>query len=141
MLTEDALEQLALAWFQDTGWEHRFGPDIAPDGATPERADYRQVVLTGRLREALARLNPGVPDGVLDEVVQRVTTLHEPSLVQANRRFHEALVDGLPVEVDVRQGLGVLLRLIPPLVAFAAVAELAQAGFPESVRPWLTVFG
>ncbi|MDW8327283.1 MAG: hypothetical protein RMK99_12005 [Anaerolineales bacterium] len=48
---------------------------------------------------------------------------------------------GLPVEVDVRQGLGVLLRLIPPLVAFAAVAELAQAGFPESVRPWLTVFG
>lgn len=48
---------------------------------------------------------------------------------------------GLPVDVDVRQGLGVLLRLIPPLVAFAAVAELAQAGFPESVRPWLSVFG
>lgn len=48
---------------------------------------------------------------------------------------------GLPVEVGVRQGLGVLLRLVPPLVAFAAVAEVAQAGFPEPVRPWLTVFG
>ncbi len=48
---------------------------------------------------------------------------------------------GLPVEVDVRQGLGVLLRLVPSLIAFAAVAELAQAGFPESVRPWLTGLG
>lgn len=49
-MTEDQLEQLALTWFQDAGWEYRHGPDLAPDGETPERSDYRQVVLTGRLR-------------------------------------------------------------------------------------------
>lgn len=31
-MTEDDLEQLALAWFQDTGWEYCHGPGIAPDG-------------------------------------------------------------------------------------------------------------
>jgi len=30
-MTEDDLEQLALAWFQDSGWEYCNGPDIAPD--------------------------------------------------------------------------------------------------------------
>lgn len=42
MLERD-LESLALTWFQDTGWEYRYGPDIAPDGEAPEREDYRQV--------------------------------------------------------------------------------------------------
>lgn len=32
MITEDHLEQLALAWFQYVGWEYCYGPDIAPDG-------------------------------------------------------------------------------------------------------------
>ncbi len=32
MITEDHLEQLALAWFNDSGWECCHGPDIAPDG-------------------------------------------------------------------------------------------------------------
>ena len=36
MITEDQLEQLALTWFQDAGWEYRHGPDIAPDGDTSE---------------------------------------------------------------------------------------------------------
>src|SRR5262245_55371849 len=99
-MTEDDLEELALTWFQDSGWEYRHGPDIAPDGDSSERTDYRQVVLIGRLREALQRLNPGLPDSVLDEVLHRVTAQHEPVLVQSNRRFHEALIDGLPVEVE-----------------------------------------
>jgi type I restriction enzyme R subunit len=53
MITENHLEQLALTWFQDSGWEYRHGPDIAPDSDTPERADYRQVLLQGCLHEAV----------------------------------------------------------------------------------------
>ena len=57
---------------------------------TPERADYRQVLLQGRLHEALRRLNPDVPDAVLDEVLHRVAKLHEPSVIQSNRGFHDS---------------------------------------------------
>lgn len=82
MIAEDHLEQLVLTSFQDAGWEYRHGPDIAPDGETPERADYRQVLLQGRLFDVLRRLNPDAPDAVLEEVLHRVAKLHEPSVIQ-----------------------------------------------------------
>ena len=50
MITEDKLEQLCLDWFSEIGYEVVCGYDIAPDGNTPERADYRQVVLHDRQR-------------------------------------------------------------------------------------------
>ena len=145
MLTEHALEQLALTWFQDSGWEYRHGPDIAPDGETPERADYRQVVLTGRLSEALQRLNPGMPEEVLDEVLHRVTALHEVALVQSNRRFHEALVDGLPVEVE-RDGVkrGDRVRLVdferPQANRWLVVNQFTVQGSKQPRRPDLVCF-
>ena len=60
-MNEDQLEQEALGWLVDVGWQHRYGPDLAPDGSTPERSDYRQVLLVSRLRQAVAALNPAVP--------------------------------------------------------------------------------
>jgi type I restriction enzyme R subunit len=144
-MTEDALERLALTWFQDSGWEYRHGPDIAPDGDISERADYRQVVLTGRLREALHRLNPGVPEAVLDEVLRRVTKLHEASLVQSNRRFHEALIDGLPVEVE-QDGVkrGDRVRLVdfdrPRANRFLVVNQYTVQGSKQPRRPDLVCF-
>ncbi|MCB1599967.1 MAG: type I restriction endonuclease subunit R [Rhodanobacteraceae bacterium] len=144
-MTEDQLEQLALTWFQDAGWEYRHGPDLAPDGETPERSDYRQVVLTGRLREALQRLNPGVPDSVLDEVLHRATKLHEPLLIQNNRRFHEALVDGLPVEVE-QDGhkRGDRVRLVdfehPQANRWLVVNQFTVQGSKQPRRPDLVCF-
>ena len=145
MLTEDALEQLALTWFQDVGWEYRHGPDIAADGELPERADYRQVVLNQRLFDALHRLNPDVPNAVLDEVLHRVAKLHEPSLVQSNQRFHEALIDGLPVEVEqggVKRGDRV--RLVdferPEANNFLVVNQYTVQGTKQPRRPDLVCF-
>ncbi|HPK50730.1 MAG TPA: hypothetical protein PKY24_13750 [Opitutaceae bacterium] len=41
MITEDQLEQQCLGWFREGGWETVFGPDIAHDGAAPERGARR----------------------------------------------------------------------------------------------------
>jgi formate hydrogenlyase subunit 3/multisubunit Na+/H+ antiporter MnhD subunit len=48
---------------------------------------------------------------------------------------------GLPVDTNVRQGLGTLLRLIPATVALEMVARLSTFGFAEPLRAWLTTFG
>ena len=56
-MTEDQLEQETLGWLADTGYSHRYGLDIAPDGFNPERSSYNQVLLVGRLREAINRKN------------------------------------------------------------------------------------
>lgn len=39
MISEDQLEQLAIQWFQDTGWSYLHGNVIAPQGDAAERED------------------------------------------------------------------------------------------------------
>ena len=60
-MTEDQLEQEALSWLAELGYAVHAGPYIAHNGPNPQRADYRQVILPFRLREAIQRLNPGIP--------------------------------------------------------------------------------
>lgn len=50
---ESTVESAALAWLEAIGWQIVHGPEIAPDGPFAERADYREVVLAQRLRNAL----------------------------------------------------------------------------------------
>ena len=44
-LNEAAVEQAAIDWLKGLDWQYAYGPDIGPDGATPERESYGQVVL------------------------------------------------------------------------------------------------
>ena len=97
-MTEDQLEQEALSWLQDVGYAVRSGVDIAPDGPAPERATYREVLLLERLRQAIARLNPGIPAAAREDAVQRVQNLGLPVQLAANRAFHKLLVGGVPVQ-------------------------------------------
>ncbi len=99
MITEDQLEQLCLDWFREGGYDYAYGPSIAPDGETPERVDYKQILLPGRLLDALQRINPHIPRAALDEQVVHVLGKPEhPVLIQNNRRFQQYLLDGVSVE-------------------------------------------
>ncbi|MBT9456093.1 MAG: type I restriction endonuclease subunit R [Burkholderiaceae bacterium] len=97
-MTEDQLEREAITWLVAVGYTHRHGAQIAPDSATPERSDYRQVLLRQRLRAAIERLNPGVPADARDDALQQVLDLGIPALLSANRAFHKLLVGGVPVQ-------------------------------------------
>lgn len=97
-MTEDQLEQLCLDWFRETGWEVTYGPDIAVDGTAPERADYRQVLLSADLLSALNRLNPHLPADVIEQVIERLRKPESLDTLVNNREFHRLLLDGVPVE-------------------------------------------
>lgn len=60
-LTESTVEDAALAWLEAIDWHIAHSPDIAPDMFAAERRGYGEVVLAGRLRDALARLNLALP--------------------------------------------------------------------------------
>ncbi len=47
-----------------------------------EREDYGQVVLTGRLREALVNINPDLPESAIEEAVRAVSRIESPSLIR-----------------------------------------------------------
>jgi len=98
LMTEDQLEQETLVWLADTGYRHLYGPDIALDGAAPERGNYTQVVLVERLRGAIGRLNPSVPLAAREDALLQVLNLDTPVLLSANRIFHRLLINGVPVE-------------------------------------------
>ncbi len=97
-MTEDQLEQEALGWLAEVGYSTLYGPDIACDGDAPERSDYRQVVLVERLRAAVERLNPAIPAAAREDAIRQVVDLGTPVLLSANKRLHQLLVGGVPVQ-------------------------------------------
>ncbi len=103
-LTEANVEEAALAWLRSLGWQTAYGPDIAPDGAAPERANYGEVVLAQRLRDALARLNPDLPPEALEDAFRRLTRPEGATLEARNRTFHRMLVEGVNVEYRANDG-------------------------------------
>jgi type I restriction enzyme R subunit len=105
-IDESIAEAALMEWLGDLGYDTRGGGEIAPGTPDAERDGYRNVVLVGRLREAIDRLNPGVPAGAREEALRRVLRAESPSLVVNNRAFHRMLIDPLEIEV-AREGGGV----------------------------------
>ncbi|WP_282111254.1 type I restriction endonuclease subunit R [Shewanella algicola] len=101
MITEDQLEQACISWFTDQGYLYKNGYDIAPDGVSPERDDYHQVVLKQRLLNQLAVINPELPHDALFDVVNTVCLPDTPILIKNNRAFHKYVIEGVPVEYTV----------------------------------------
>ena len=97
-IVESHVEEVALDWFEGLGWSVLHGPDIAYDGATPERASYSDAILRDRLEGAIDSLNPDLPQEAKEEALRNVLHIDSPSLILRNRTFHRMLTDGIPVE-------------------------------------------
>ena len=102
--TESIVEQAALAWFESLGWSVSHGLDIAPGEPGAERADYAQVVLEARLRDALAHLNPALPPEAIKDAFRRLTRPEGAELSGRNRAVHRLLVEGVTVEYRAPDG-------------------------------------
>ena len=149
MLNEQQLEELCLGWFQDAGWRFAHGPDIAPDVApgsgTPERSDYRQVVLRERLLAALARINPHIPAAALEQAAHALQRVSEPQMVVRNRSVHRLLLNGVLVEFAVGDEVKTdLVRFIdfvePANNDFLAVNQFTITGTRQPRRPDVIAF-
>jgi len=61
-LKESTLEDAALMWFGELGYAVGHAPQLAPGEPAAERNSFGEVVLAGRLRVAIRRLNPAIPE-------------------------------------------------------------------------------
>ncbi len=144
-MTEDQLEQQALETLGELGYKHRYGPEIAHDGPSPERESYRDVVLGMHLREAVARLNPGMPAAVREDAVRQVLNLGLPAQLSANRHFHRLLVGGVPVQYQKDgETRGDFVRLVdwvnPAANEYLAVNQFTILGPNNNRRPDIILF-
>ena len=97
-LNESIVEDAALEWFGELGYAVGHGPHLAPGEPAAERDSFGEVVLVGRLREAIRRLNFSISEEAREEALRKVLRVGTPSLTQTNRAFHRMLRDGVPVE-------------------------------------------
>ncbi|WP_338920756.1 type I restriction endonuclease subunit R [Pseudomonas silesiensis] len=144
-MTEDQLEQETLGWLAEVGYTHVYGPAIAHDGESPERDNYRQVVLIERLRSVMAKLNPKVPLAAREDALKQVLELGLPVQLSANRLFHRLLVSGVPVQYQKDgETRGDFVRLIDWVDVKAndwlAINQFSILGPKHTRRPDIILF-
>ena len=98
-LTESDIEQMLINQLKAKGYQYLYGPDIAPDGETPMRANFEEVVLREKLEKAVKRLNQSLSYTVQDEALKTVLRISSPDVLANNEEFHRLLTEGIPVSV------------------------------------------
>lgn len=87
-------ENSIIELFQnDLGYEYVYGPDIERDFYSPL---YEDVLV-----ESLYRLNRGVPDDAIQEVLYKLKNFENGELVQKNAIFMDYLQSGIPIRYFV----------------------------------------
>ncbi len=105
-ITEHSIESLAIELLDKLGYAYIYAPDIAPDsdpstGSGPERESYEQVLLLGRLQNAVRKINPSIPSDARAEAIKEIQRIASPELLTNNETFHRLLTEGIPVSKRV----------------------------------------
>lgn len=96
------VERPLIEQLQQMGWQYLQGDIDVPD--LTERVHFREVLLQGRLREALRRINtdergePWLDEGRLRQAISTLERLGASKLMEANRRATDLLLAGTTVE-------------------------------------------
>jgi len=108
IISESDIEESALEILEELGYTVLYGPDISEGGDYAERK-YDEVVLMARLTQALTRINKHIPQNVIkdviNEAVKRIISPESQNLIANNKKFHNLLTDGVPVEYNTDNGI------------------------------------
>ncbi|WP_419629167.1 type I restriction endonuclease, partial [Thiolapillus sp.] len=94
---DNLVEQPAIGLFSELGWEtvNEFHEFDSSGKSILGRDAKTEVVLKSRLRPALERLNPGLPQEAFDQAMEELTQDRSAMApVQANREIYELIKEG-----------------------------------------------
>ena len=93
-IIEYYLEKLCIELLEKQGYSY-----LLPEAQGSERENLSDVVLRGRLRNAIDKLNLDIPEDAKDQAFREVVNLPSQSLIENNETFHQMLTDdGVGVE-------------------------------------------
>jgi type I restriction enzyme, R subunit len=102
----DLVEQPAIDLFHELGWaKANLFSEFAKGRSNEGRESKREAHLPDRLRAALRKLNPGLPETALDEAflaLMRERSSIDP--IRANGEFYDLLRDGVKVKMRGKGG-------------------------------------
>lgn len=102
--TESELEQAALEWLEEIGYEVLSEADVSPESDCPLRDSYNDVVLMDRLLNALEQNNPSLPTDAIEEAYRQITVPQHPNWLENNHAFHQMVTNGIDVQVRQPDG-------------------------------------
>jgi type I restriction enzyme, R subunit len=134
------VENRFINQLKDLGYEHIHGPvlDI-------ERETLGEVVLKGRLIEAIQKLNPWVSENNLNKIVRSITHIQTTSLMEANQSFNENLINMISIQQDLGKGKkNQTVKLIdferPENNEFLVIDQFTISNARGIIRPDLIIF-
>jgi type I restriction enzyme, R subunit len=144
-IVEPDIENASLEILKELGYEIVYGPSIAPDGETPLRTAWNEVVLKGRLESAIKKINPSLKDEWVDEAIRKVTKTTSHQTIVNNERFHEFLANGVEIEVrDEGRIKGIIVNLFdfdsPEKNDFMAANQFTIIEDKHNRRPDIILF-
>src|SRR2546426_676607 len=106
VIHESDVEENVLSILEDLDYEIIRGDneDYLPGGRSALRADYKDVVLVERLRDALRKINPSISEEAREHAAKQILRSESQKLIADNESFHKLLVDGLDVPVQTEEG-------------------------------------
>ncbi len=100
-LYESDIEESLIEHLERLGYSYVPGPTLSPDGEHPERKNYGEVILWGRLETAIRRLNDKIPDSAVTQALRQIRTVAGADLVEKNRTMYQYLTQGIEVTAMV----------------------------------------
>ncbi|MEK6616560.1 MAG: type I restriction endonuclease subunit R, partial [Bacteroidota bacterium] len=96
-ITENIIEESAIEILVSLGWVYANGKEISPEGLFCERESFSQVILTNRLRSAIAKINPHIPADAQEAALQKMLRIYSPDLLHNNETFHKELIEKVKI--------------------------------------------
>jgi type I restriction enzyme R subunit len=96
-ITENNIETFAIEVLKTLGWQYVHGLAIAPGAEYAERESFEQIILTKRLRKAVARLNRDIPADAQEQAVQKILRIYSPNMLHNNETFHQFMVEKVKI--------------------------------------------
>lgn len=134
------VENRMIAQLQELGYEHLYGPSL-----DSERESKGEIVLKERLSKAILRLNPWLSNTNLSKVLHSITHMESTSLMEANQKFQDMIVNMSSIQQDLGKGKkNQTVKLIdferPVNNEFLVVDQFTINNAQGNIRPDLIIF-
>jgi type I restriction enzyme R subunit len=144
-LNEDAIERMAIEIFEEQGFEHLYGPDIAPDSDNSMRSSFEEVILNDILRTSIYNLNPTLTAEARMDALRQVQQIRSPDLMTNNETFHRLLTENVNVTTREKgEERGAYVRLVdfetPDNNRFHVINQFTVVEKEKNKRPDIILF-
>tara|TARA_B100000963_G_scaffold129101_1_gene112640 strand:- start:71 stop:3175 length:3105 start_codon:yes stop_codon:yes gene_type:complete len=113
LIDENQVELQCIDWLKELGFNYVNGLDLKIDKPDSERVSLKNVILNSTLKKSLQKINPKVPDKIINNAIFQINNPSIPDLLTTNRETHKWFTKGIKLSyLDNDEEIGINLKII-----------------------------